>query len=250
MCNLYQMEEALALRQSLGLLNRQLELPGFDARPVGPFQTGLFMVAHEGTLHGRLGQWGLIRPGQPERIDYIQPKPEPGKKPRAKRPRHTNNARIEAMDGTERPTNAAKVWKAGRRCLIPARWYQEPNWETKKNIWWHLKRADGQPWFLAGLWSDDWADPDTGEVIPSFTMITCNCDGHPLLSRLHRHDDKLPDNAQDKRSLVHVDPEDWEAWLKGPEPAARALIKPQPIEVFDVADAIATDAALAAQGTL
>lgn len=243
------MEEAFELRRSLGLLGRQLELPGFDASTVGPFQTGLFLVPHGDGLQGRLGQWGLIRPGQPGRIDYIQPKADPGKKPRAKKPRHTNNARIEAMDGTERPTNAAKVWKAGRRCLIPARWYQEPNWELKtKNIWWHLTRADGQPWFLAGLWSDDWADPETGEVIPSFTMVTRNCDGHPLLGRLHRHNDKLPDDAQDKRSLVHIDPENWEEWFHGSEAVARDLIKLQPTEVFDLADARATDAALAALG--
>jgi hypothetical protein len=33
---------------------------------------------------------------------------------------------------------------------------------------------------LPGLW-DEWNNPETGEVVPSYTMITQNCDGHPLL---------------------------------------------------------------------
>ena len=36
-------------------------------------------------------------------------------------------------------------WRRGQRCLIPASWYQEPNWETGRNIWWQLRRADGAP---------------------------------------------------------------------------------------------------------
>lgn len=259
MCNLFQMEAELELRKRLGHINRQISLPGFDAHTVAPFQSGMFIRPRDGELCGQFGQWGLIRKGQPERIDYIKPKPgdeinpKTGK-PRAKKKRHTNNARIEPMDGTERATNATSVWRAGRRCLVPVRWYQEPNWETLQNIWWHLRRADGQPWYIAGLWSDDWADPATGEIVPSFTMITCNCDGHPLLGRLHRHNPKLPDDAQDKRSLVHIDSADWDAWLYGSETDARALIKPQPMDVFDLSDAIATDEALArlraAAGTL
>ena len=45
----------------------------------------------------------------------------------------TNNARSETV--VSRPTYRA-AWAAGQRCLIPAAWYQEPNWETGKNIWW------------------------------------------------------------------------------------------------------------------
>jgi len=35
------------------------------------------------------------------------------------------------------------------------------------------------PWALAGLWNE-WADLATGEVLPSYTVITQNCDGHPV----------------------------------------------------------------------
>jgi putative SOS response-associated peptidase YedK len=149
----------------------------------------------------------------------------------------TNNARVETV--ATRPTYRA-AWAAGQRCLIPAAWYQEPNWETGKNVWWRLTRFDGLPWSIAGLWSE-WTDPVTGEIVPNFTMITVNCDGHPLLGRLHKPDPDLPLDAQDKRSLVPLEPEQWGAWLLGSEGEARALLKEPPAERFDLVDALRTD---------
>jgi putative SOS response-associated peptidase YedK len=179
----------------------------------------------------------MIRPGQRERIDYIVGKAPPGRKPPAPRPRSTNNARIE---GIETKPTFRDAWAHGRRCLIPANWYAEPNWETGKCIWWHLTRADGLPWMLAGLWSE-WTDPHTGELVPSFTMITCNCDAHPLLGRLHKPDPNLPADAQDKRAVVHVTPNYWDQWLHGTVADALALVVPSPIDVYDLTDAQRTD---------
>ena len=187
------------------------------------------------------GLWGLIRPGASTRKDMMQPKTVPGKKPPAPRPRSTNNCRTETVATS--PTFRA-AWNEGRRCLIPATWYQEPNWETGRNVWWQLKRADGLPWMLAGIWNT-WADPATGEIVPNYTMLTCNCDGHPMLARLHKPDPKLPADKQDKRAVVHVEPEHWATWLAGTGDEARALIQPAPVEVFDQADALKTDQLLA-----
>lgn len=189
----------------------------------------------------------MIRPGQSERIGYTTPKPVPGKKTPAPKPLSTNNARVESID--QKPTYA-HAWRKGQRCLVPTTWYAEPNWETGKCIWWHLTRADRAPWMLAGLWSE-WTDPQTGEVVPNFTVITRNCDFHPLLGRLHKPErdsktgDVLPLDKQDKRSLVHIDPPDWDRWLRGSEGDARALLQLQPPEIFDQSDALRTDAALA-----
>ncbi|MDT8998331.1 SOS response-associated peptidase family protein [Paucibacter sp. APW11] len=215
-------------------------MPDYELRTAGPFQPGLFLRPNAATVEGFVGQWGLIRPGQPERVDYM-PSKVPGKRGR---PRSTNNARIEGIE--KKPTFKA-AWAAGQRCLVPASWYQEPNWETGKNIWWQLKRADGQPWMLAGLWSE-WVDHSTGEVVPNFTMITTNCDSHPLLSRLHKPDPELPPDGQDKRSLIHLEPAEWEQWLHGSESEARQLVKPSPVEIFDLADAKRTDELLAPNG--
>ncbi len=78
--------------------------------------------------------------------------------------------------------------------------------------------------------------------------ITTNCDSHPLLNRLHKPDPELPPDAQDKRSLIHVDPSDWETWLRGRHEDVLPLIKPPAVEDFDMSDAIRTDEALAALG--
>lgn len=90
---------------------------------------------------------------------------------------------------------ASVLTNVGRRSLIPATWYQEPNWETGKNIWWQLCRADGLPWMLAGIWNR-WTDPATGEILPSYKMLTCNCDGHPMLARLHKPDRSCPPTSR------------------------------------------------------
>jgi putative SOS response-associated peptidase YedK len=246
MCNLY----SPTPKNDVEVFVRRMVRTGFrldeyDAtKPIGPFGAGPFIRADGSDLRGQVGQWGLIRPGQRERIDYIVGKAPPGRKPPTPRPRSTNNARIEGIEA--KPT-FRDAWAHGRRCLVPASWYAEPNWETGKCIWWHLKRADGLPWMLAGLWSE-WADPHTGELVPNFTMITCNCDTHPLLGRLHKPDPNLPADAQDKRSLIHLEPDCWDQWLRGTESDARALIKPAPEAIFDRGDAVKTDALLATGG--
>lgn len=239
MCNLYHVSEKEDFERFLRQIGEDgWRVPDYGMRTVGPNQPGVYFRADRAGVVGQVGQWGMIRPGQPERIDYM-PSKVPGKKGR---PRSTNNGRIETI--ATRPTFKA-AWAAGRRCLIPAAWYQEPNWETGKNIWWQLKRADGDPWMLAGLWSE-WTDPKTGEIVPNFTMIMTNCDGHPMLSRLHKPDPELPPDGQDKRSAVHVDAADWECWLRGSIEEAQRLIQVQPAAVFDQADAIRTDEVLAA----
>ncbi len=243
MCNLHHVTPKDDLETYLGKLGRAVLLPDYGMTTVGPFQPGLFIRPRGGALIGQIGQWGMIRPGQPERIDYIQPKVSPGSKPRAPRPRSTNNARIEDI---ERKPTFKEAWLTRRRCLVPAAWYQEPNWETGRNIWWRLARADGNPWMIAGLWSE-WIDPRTGEIVPNFTVITCNCDGHPLLGRLHKPEPDLPPDAQDKRSLVHVEPENWDAWLHGDPRTARELLRPSPAEVFDQDDVRRTDQLLIAR---
>jgi putative SOS response-associated peptidase YedK len=122
-------------------------------------------------------------------------------------------------------------WARGQRCLIPALDYDEPYWGTGKNIWWRFARADGEPWALAGIWSE-WTDPETGEVIPSYTMLTQNCDAHPLLRQFHKPDPSLPADKQDKRSVVPIAREDWGVWLNGSVEEALTLIRLPASELF------------------
>jgi putative SOS response-associated peptidase YedK len=103
----------------------------------------------------------------------------------------------------------------------------EPNWESGKNQWWRFKRADGQPWGMAGMWNT-WTDQATGEIHESYTMVTLNADHHPLLRRMHRPDLTRPPQMQDKRAVVPLAPALFDVWLNGTiEEAAAALVLPE-----------------------
>ena len=88
-------------------------------------------------------------------------------------------------------------WTRGQRCIIPALSFDEPCWETGRNVWWRFRRADRNPWGFAGLWNT-WGDKTTGEVSESYTMLTLNADAHPLMSRMHKPDPKYPPTQQEQ----------------------------------------------------
>ena len=140
----------------------------------------------------------------------------------------TNNARAEELSGK---ASYKEPWKRGQRCIIPAQSFDEPNWETGKNVWWRFKRSDCDPWGLAGLWNR-WTDPATGEVVESYTMLTLNADEHPLMRRMHKPDPKLAADSQDKRSVVVIELADVDQWLSGTVQDAQALLKLTPVEVW------------------
>lgn len=163
------------------------------------------------------GQWGLI--------------PWFAKEPKLKYP--TNNARSEEL---AQKASYKDPWKRGQRCIIPAESFDEPNWETGKNIWWRFHRADGRPWGLAGLWNV-WTDKETGQAHESYTMPTLNADSHPLMSRMHKPDPKLGPDQQDKRSVIPIEAHDVDQWLAGTVEEASQLLRLAPMEVFNAGPA-------------
>lgn len=211
MCNLYESTPRERINERFAV-----SVPPRPYAPqVAPLQPGPIVVQH-GQAH--VGQWGMIPPNSATRL----PTGQGGKR------LSTNNARRE---GVARSWTFGAAWQAGRRCLIPANSFDEPCWETGRNVWWRFYSADGQPWALAGLWSE-WTDPATGEVLPNFTMLTQNCDRHPLLARMHKPDATLPSDQQDKRAVVPVAAADWDAWLHGSAEQAEGLIKLPALETL------------------
>lgn len=177
---------------------------------IGPWNQGPFVRGIPGG--GRevvVGQWALIAPFAKAR------KPTGGER------YMTNNARIESV--ATKPTFKL-AWSRGQRCLIPADAFDEPNWESGRNVWWRFRRADGQPWALAGIWGE-WTDPQSGEIVPSYTMLTMNADAHPLMNRMHKPDANLPPDQQDKRSAIPIEVGDWDAWLRGTVDETKGLIR-------------------------
>jgi putative SOS response-associated peptidase YedK len=118
--------------------------------------------------------------------------------------RRTYNARSETV--AEKPS-FRDAWRFGRRCIVPAEDIFEPCYETGKAVRWRIRRRDGAPMGLAGLWSA-WKAPDGRELL-SFTMLTINADGHPLMQRFHKPEDE-------KRMVVILDEADYDAWLDAP----------------------------------
>lgn len=183
---------------------------------MSPLYRGVFVRGPGREL--MVGQWGMI----PRNSKTSVPKTAEGKR------MSTFNARRETMAKAWTFSNA---WRKGQRCLIPAQLFVEPYWGTLKHIPWQFERADGEPWALAGLW-DEWTDPQSGEVLLNYTLITQNCDSHPLLKLMHRPDPNRPEHMQDKRAVVPVERGDWDVWLQGNIEQATALIKLPPVELF------------------
>lgn len=147
----------------------------------------------------------------------------------AKLPYATQNARSEEITGK---ASYKQPWAKGQRCIIPAWSFDEPCWETGKNVWWRFRRTNGEPWGLAGLWNT-WTDRETGEIVESYTMLTVNADDHPLMSRMHKSDPKLPADQQDKRSVVAIERTDADVWLSGTLAEAKALLRAPAVELIE-----------------
>jgi putative SOS response-associated peptidase YedK len=117
------------------------------------------------------------------------------------KPYDTMNARAESI-GEKRSFSGA--WNRLQLCLIPCESFFEPNYETGKAVRWRIGLASNQPTAIAGLWRA-WDEPD-GVPSFSFTMLTVNAEGHPLMKRFHKPD-------AEKRSVVIVRPDACEDWL-------------------------------------
>lgn len=217
MCNRYVSPDEAAIERHWRLLPRT---PWWRGASVFPRSQGAFVRAKKDEGNTRelvVGQWGLI--------------PHFAKTP--KLAYSTNNARIEELASK---ASYRDSWRFGRRCIIPAVSFDEPCYETGKNVWWTFRRADGALWGLAGLWNS-WVDPATGEVHESYTMLTLNADAHPLMRRMHKPDPTLDPDEQDKRSVVPIADEHVDLWLRGAVEEAARLVQLPPVEMFDAGPA-------------
>ncbi|HYD58989.1 MAG TPA: SOS response-associated peptidase family protein [Noviherbaspirillum sp.] len=141
--------------------------------------------------------------------------------------RQTYNARTETVASKPSFRNA---WKRRQFCIIPLVSFYEPNYESGKAVRWEIADADGGPLGIAGIWDHKQEGPN-GLPLLSFSMLTINADGHPLMQRFHKPDDE-------KRMLVILRPDQYDEWLHVPVndapnfferyPAERLVANPAP----------------------
>jgi putative SOS response-associated peptidase YedK len=133
------------------------------------------------------------------------------------------NARAETVESSP----AFRSAFARHRCIIPAdafyEWRRERDPATGRTLRsqpFAIRRSDGDPLALAGLWSS-WRDLETAARLYTCSILTT--DPNQLVAPLH---DRMP---------VVLDAADWDAWLDEATPPAdlRSLLRPAPAEAMD-----------------
>jgi putative SOS response-associated peptidase YedK len=127
--------------------------------------------------------------------------------------RKTYNARVETVD--QKPSYR-HAWSQRHYALTLADAFYEPCYESGKAVRTLIKQANQEPMAIASIW-DTWTEPETGELIASFSMLTIDASAHPVMQRMHKPEDE-------KRTVVPLKPELFNAWLNATPEEARALL--------------------------
>ena len=96
-----------------------------------------------------------------------------------------------------------------KRCLVPVDSFYEWRREGSIRQPFRIHRPDGRPFALAGVW-DGWHDPETEEVVRSFSIVTTG--PNEVTAPIH---DRMP---------VVLTPETWDRWLDPELPDPSELV--------------------------
>jgi len=112
-----------------------------------------------------------------------------------------------------------------QRCLVPAAGFFEWREQEGQKFPFFIRHTDEAVMVFGGLWAE-WVDPETGELMHSFSIVTCAA--NELLSYIHNGKLRMP---------LILDKTHEDVWLHGSEEQASACIKPYPdsdLEAFPV----------------
>ena len=112
------------------------------------------------------------------------------------------------------------AWLAGQRCIIPMQAFYVDDVRTGKAIPTRIARVDGQPMGAAGIWSS-WKDPETGEELLSYAILTINANSHALMRRYG------PQGAE-RRMPAILGEGTHDAWLTTRQEKAREFMRAYP----------------------
>lgn len=135
--------------------------------------------------------------------------------------RRTYNARSETV--AEKPSYR-DAWRLGRRCIIPAEAFYEPDWRSGKAVPTRIARADKRPMGIAGIWMG-WKAPD-GSILRSYSMLTINADQHAFMRQFHKPQDE-------KRMVVILQEARYHDWLQASSQQSRDFLLAWPAEELE-----------------
>lgn len=173
---------------------------------VAPTDRILAVVDRDGTRHLEELRWGLV--------PFWAKDPSIGSR--------MINARAETIK--DKPAYARPFER--RRCLVPVdgfyEWQAAPDGSRKKQPF-HIRRSDGEPLAVAGVW-DTWRprDGEAEERLVSCALVTT--EANAVLAPIH---DRMP---------VVLLPSAWDAWLDPANEDLDALVgllRPAPDELLE-----------------
>lgn len=176
-----------------------LELAPSNAHDVFPTYPGIIVLKSHNTQRVAMGpaRFGLI-PSWAKDDDF-------GRK--------TYNARAETVN--EKPSYK-HAWSKRHYALALADAFYEPCYESGKAVRTKIVQANREPMAIASIW-DTRTEPETGELIVSFSMLTIDASNHSLMSRCHKPEDE-------KRTVVPLRPELFDRWLNATPDSAYGLL--------------------------
>lgn len=177
MCGRFSQERSTSeLAEIFGAEDR-IDLPGLRFN-VAPTDEAAVIVQREDKRAVTAFRWGLI--------------------PHWSESKDTGNRMFNARSETIDRNPAFRYAFGKRRCLVPVDAFYEWQREGKVRKPFAVVRPDGKPLALAGLWAG-WKDPETDEVIRSFTILTTG--PNEMMRPVH---DRMP---------VLIPESAWDQWL-------------------------------------
>ena len=176
-----------------------LDLPASSSHDVFPTYPGMIVLKSHNTQRTAIGpaRFGLI-PTWTKNEEF-------GRK--------TYNARSETV--SQKPSYK-HAWTKRHFALALADAFYEPCYESGKAVRTKISQANREPMAIASIW-DTWTEPETGELIVSFSMLTIDASEHPVMRRCHKPEDE-------KRTVVPLRPDLFDHWLNATPDSALELL--------------------------
>lgn len=176
-----------------------LDLPASSSHDVFPTYPGMIVLKSHNTQRTAIGpaRFGLIPTWAKDE--------EFGRK--------TYNARSETV--SQKPSYK-HAWTKRHFALALADAFYEPCYESGKAVRTKISQANREPMAIASIW-DTWTEPETGELIVSFSMLTIDASEQPVMRRCHKPEDE-------KRTVVPLRPDLFDSWLNATPDSALELL--------------------------